>query len=102
MKVHEFAPIGVEYLEIKNKLAKMEISLMNQHKQFQENKKKLPAKTVEALSTLREAQGLITRLVDAIDDAFKDKRKQKSEAFSQNIKIAKLEKEIKEYKKMLL
>ncbi len=102
MKVHEFAPIGVEYLEIKNKLAKMEFSLMNQHKQFQENKKKLPAKTVEALSTLREAQGLITRLVDAIDDAFKDKRKQKSEAFSQNIKIAKLEKEIKEYKKMLL
>ncbi len=101
MKVHQFAPIGLEYLEIKNKLAKMELALMNQHKQFAKDKKNLPDKTNDALTTLREAQNLITRFVGALDTAYNLHRKDKSVAFSNKIKIAKLEKEVKQYKQIL-
>tara|TARA_R110000751_G_C13738409_1_gene477221 strand:- start:1128 stop:1427 length:300 start_codon:yes stop_codon:yes gene_type:complete len=97
----DFIPIGIEYIEIKNNLAKMELKLLNQHKQFSEDKKPLPKKTEESIKTLRDAQALITRLIDGLDKFWKLQKKLKSKEFSSRITISKLEKEVESYKKFM-
>lgn len=97
----EFAEIGIEYLEIKNRLAKLELDILNKHKQFSQNKNPLPEKAKNAVDVLRDAQDLITKYTLALDGAWKEHQKDRRDIFSKNIQIAKLKKEVEVYKKFI-